>query len=810
MNNITEWIKYELYPILFENIDKAFPEHNFKRFSGGWKSKTYLNGTAHSSRQDKVVVSKKRPGYILEQGGDAVGLIDYVMERDSIEFFPAVENLSKQVGLSIPENPNFDQKSYVSYKNKITILETCNNYFIECLKNNKNADKERKYLISRGYSREYFKSMELGFIPNQEDLIKYLLKKGFTEKVIYEAIDINKDKRIGSTHTITIPYRSGGTIKGFKFRTVTGANPKYLNSAGLDRISGFFNLLGIKGNKDIVIVEGELDSLHATAKGIENIVAIGGSGISPDQVKDAIKRGAKSFTICFDREPGKEIETLKKSIAGIETILNEGVNRIYIAELPEIGNSKTDPDSFINSEGIEKFKEILSQALTYYDYKLQSIILKYAGIETKRDLHPREIEDMLDEVVDAASNITEPIHRDQFKKTFISLPEINQLGINEESLSITLDRIISVRDKKEQRNDFSKLLDEVNNLQKEGSTDKAIERLTGRIKEIKLKDRATEFSSLLISTKEDEMRSRLVNKPDSLNSGYTIAGEELLLPSGAISIFAAPTSHGKTTLLINTALNVAKTYDDKEILFFSYEEDRDSIVINALNTFLEFDISLNNRKTLKSYFTTGSTQFIKTDVRDYFKAKKDLFFSELIEDRRLNINYSSYDSDTLIEAIRYLHKNTSIGAVFIDYIQLLNLPKGKYKTYSRQEEIKEICIALKDLAVETGLPIILGSQFNREVVNQLRLHATKLGEAGDIERIANLIVGFWNNNFKPLGTPAELSEISQMGCDNRNTLYAKVLKNRGGVVEVDEILNFKGNTGKINNSDFSEQENPFK
>jgi len=74
-------------------------------------------------------------------------------------------------------------------------------------------------------------------------------------------------------------------------------------------------------------------------------------------------------------------------------------------------------------------------------------------------------------------------------------------------------------------------------------------------------------------------------------------------------------------------------------------------------------------------------------------------------------------------------------------VQLLNLPEGKYKTYSRQEEIKEICIALKDVAVETGLPIILGAQFNREVVNQLRIHATKIGEAGDIERIANLIVG---------------------------------------------------------------------
>jgi hypothetical protein len=42
-----------------------------------------------------------------------------------------------------------------------------------------------------------------------------------------------------------IPYRSGGSIKGFKFRTIEEITPKYLNSGGLDRIGGF-NLLGIK------------------------------------------------------------------------------------------------------------------------------------------------------------------------------------------------------------------------------------------------------------------------------------------------------------------------------------------------------------------------------------------------------------------------------------------------------------------------------------------------------------------------------------------------------------------------------------
>jgi replicative DNA helicase len=282
-----------------------------------------------------------------------------------------------------------------------------------------------------------------------------------------------------------------------------------------------------------------------------------------------------------------------------------------------------------------------------------------------------------------------------------------------------------------------------------------------------------------------------------------IGGEPVLLPSGAISILAAPTSHGKTTFLVNMALNVVKKYPDKETYLFSYEEDGDSILINTLNTYLDEELSGNNRKSLKSYFATDSTEFMSRDKRDNFTINKDKFFKELIETRRLNIHYSSYNSDTIIEAIRYLHKHANPGAIFIDYIQLLNLPDGKYKTYSRQEEIKEICIALKDVAVETGLPIILGAQFNRTVVNQLTLHATRIGEAGDIERIANLIVGFWNNNFKPIVTEGELKEINSKGAIENNTLFATILKNREGKVGLEEILSFNGNTGVIKNSSSS-------
>jgi len=796
MSKITDWIKYELYPALFESIDAALPEHNFKRYSGGWRSKTYLDGSPHKTRADKTVVTKKAPGWILEQGGETLSLVDYVMKRDKVEFIQAVKTLADVVGLQLPKG-EFNQENYQRYKVQATLLEDCNSYFTYCLENSTGADEVRAYLSSRGYSNEDVKAMELGYIPSQDKLFKHLLSKGYNQSLIDEVVKLNKG--IGSTHRLTIPYRSGGSIKGFKFRTVGDATPKYLNSTGLDRLGGFFNLSGIKGDKDIVIVEGELDSLSATARGVENVVATGGSSISSDQVKDAIRRGAKSFTLCLDTEPGKEDKTAKNITSAIKVILGEGVNRIYIVTLPDLGGGKTDPDRLIKERGVEAFREALRGALSYYEYKLRETLNKYGKIEEKRGLQPKDIDKLLEEVVETASQVPDAIDRDQYKKLFLSLDAIKKLGISEESLSITVDKLTSTRDKEAQTKEFKKLLSEATQLQNKGETDKALELLDSRVKEVKLKDKATEFSSLMIPIKQDKLKERQANKPESLNSGYTIGGEPLLLPSGALSIIAAPTSHGKTTFLINLALNIATASPDKETYLFSYEEDGDSILINTLNTYLDKEISSNNRRTIKSYFTTGSTEYIKSQYKDYFTSTKDKFFRELIDTRRLNIHYSNYNSDTLIEAIRYLHKHAKPGVIFIDYIQLLSLPEGKYKTYSRQEEIKEICIALKDVAVETGLPIILGAQFNRQVINQLKIHPTNIGEAGDIERIANLIVGFWNNNFKPLATEGELNEISSKGATTPDTLYTTILKNRGGRVGLEEILSFNGNIGKIKN-----------
>lgn len=787
MSIITNWINSELYPTLFESIDRAFPEHNFTRDRSGWRSNTYLDGTSHRERKDKTVVYKNRPGRIKEWGGEDLSLIDYVMSRDNVEFPQALKTLSDVVGLTPPNQ--LDPVAYKSFVKKQNLLEEANGYFIESLKGSKSIN---DYLSSRGYSQEDINTMELGYIPDQESLYKHLESKGFSKEEIKEGLNLHKG--IGTTNRLSIPFRSGGNLKGFVFRaTEEGAEMKYLNSTGLSRGESFFNISSLKGDKDLIVVEGYLDALICEARGIDNVVGLGSNKVTSEQIKDAIRRGAKKITLCLDGDKGGK-EGLTQAL---QVILGEGVNNVYTVSLSSIDGSKVDPDSFIKEQGVESFIKAVKQALPYYGYQLEQIRQKYYE---KGEITLKERDDCVDEVL-AVSDTLRPLDKDKFLDLFVSAFG-DGLGISRNTLAEEISRRATAKDKEAQEKELKALLYEATELQQKGDTKGVLDLFNVRLKDISLKDKNVEFTRLLSSeTTEEQIRSRQGKKIDNINSGLTIGKEQLLIPSGAISVFTGPTSHGKTAFLINLALNVMENNPSKQAYFFTYEEDADSILSYFLNTYIDKPLLKNNRMGIKSYFRTGSDEFIRTEERGLFHKEKGKFFRDLIDTNRLQIKYCDYDADTLIEAIRYIHKHGDPIAIFIDYFQLLSLPPGKYKNIgSRQEELKAICQALKNVAVDTGLPIVLGAQFNRIADNHLQIIAKNIGEAGDIERIANLIVGFWNNAFNPTGSENEIKEINRRKIADDNTkIYATILKNRGGTVGEWELLEYNGNTGKIRN-----------
>jgi len=798
MSELTEWIKYELYPSLFEVIPQALPEFGFKRRGRNWVSSNKLKITGETGDSiGKVYVWENAPAYLKDFTRETSSIIDYVVRRDNKEFIQAVKTLAEVVGLTLPTSSDFDQESYRNHKERATILEDANSYFIYCLKTSKNAKGVTDYLTSRGYSSEDIEAMELGYIPSQKQLFEYLHKtKGHAKELTEESLKLNK--AIGDTHSLTIPYRSGGSIKGFKFRTIGDATPKYLNSTGLDRSGGFFNLSGISGDKDVVIVEGELDSLHATVKGLENVVATGGSSVNSEQVKDAIRRGAKSFTICLDREPGKEEETAKRVTSVIEVILGEGVNRVYIVTLEDLGGAKTDPDKLLKEKGVEALRGAINEAKPYYFYWLGETFNKFGKLQEEKGLTYRDTDNLLEEIVETANRIPEPLQRDQYKQLFIDMPGVKGLGVTEESLSITLDRITSTKNKEDQSKELQRLLSTAKDLQDKGEPDKALELLEQKVKDVKgitatgLIPPPMSFSTIL---------EEIAETPPAYKTGYSDLDKFVGFTPGAISLIAGRPSHGKTTLMFNILLEMSYLYPDKSFYFFTYEEPVRNISIKLLNRLTATNLRENfrsdlakptNYEFLKSYIKEG-----RTDIAEVENGKRKL--QELVDSQRIRIIDRNYSVEELSSLIAYLNKRENIGGIFIDYIQRMRTDR---RTQDKRTEIAHISDQVLQIAKENNLPIILGAQLNRATMSTANKKPSleNLKEAGNLEEDANTVLSVYNESREK----AEDQDGATFEDRREVTLEIKALKNREGEVNKTTTLGFDKYTGVIKSVEVTE------
>jgi DNA primase len=258
-------------------------------------------------------------------------------------------------------------------------------YFCWNLKNNKTqkAAAARSYLkSSRGFTAEQASSLLLGFVPEWSKVVRYVcVQKKFPKEVLDEVCCVENEDgytAVGKTHVISIPYECGGELKGFLFRRTDDSKPgpKYIANSNLDRKSVFFNIPADRDEKSIVVVEGEMDALKATAEGIENVVAIGGSEIAGErrrQVEDAFARGVKKIFLCLDLDSVKDDPSqpnyegqyahVMRSVHTIKDV-DPSFEEIYIVRFPEV----SDPDEFIRNRGVEAFKKLIAEALPYWKY----------------------------------------------------------------------------------------------------------------------------------------------------------------------------------------------------------------------------------------------------------------------------------------------------------------------------------------------------------------------------------------------------------------------------------------------------------
>lgn len=783
VKDISAWIREELYPTLYPQLPQALPEHSWKEDRRGWKSKTYLYGRPHKDRIDKTKVLKAQPGRIFEEGGDGKSLVDYVMERDRLPFIEAVRKLAGVASLQLPGLDVKDQESYRRAQQRSSLLEEAAGYMSWSLLHAEGARAEavRKYLQEdRRYTMEDVEAMGLGYLASWEKLKAYLVSKGYQENAIEEGLTIAKDGRLGDTHTLAIPYRTGSRIQGFSFRTVTGASPKYLNTVDMDRKAGLFNLSPLKGAKDLVVVEGYLDALHATAKGMENVVAVGSAGLSPEHVKDAVAKGARAVTLCFDADKGGRDGTER----ALEVLRTNSNLRTYVAELPAGENGeKMDPDQLIVEKGLDALRAVVTSARPRWEYELEKLLEAFSG---EAELQPKEVDQLLDRAVVTATEIADPMDRDRFSSAF--LYQVEGLGVTKESMEGAQDRLRYERKREQEQRALDMLLRSVQRSMKDGDPGKAIDLLGEGLQEI----RSTKGADLLLPVSYEGWLESMKNSLPALQTGYPSLDAVARIPQAAITLVAGRPSHGKTTVMFNLLLSMAEFYPKKRFMFFSYEEPSAHILTKLLNRTLGVDLqhlyheyeAHNNYAFLKGYLRSG-----RTDVAEVETAKVKI--RDLMEAGRIQVvdgNYTVEELDSILAG--ELKKGPELGAVFLDYIQRMSTSR---QTQDKRTEIAHISDQVLQIAKRTGLPLILGAQVNRDAVatKKSKPALDNLKEAGNLEEDANLVLSVFNLSREQENAPDGTSWGRVVD------LELCTLKNRDGEPNAKAVLSFDRWTGAM-------------
>lgn len=816
-NNLQEFKEYELYPTLFGCIDTAFSDMHFKKVGSKWISKYHLDGT-ESHSNDQTFIASAKPHLIKDNSGEAISLIDFEMRRTGADFITALKRLAGACNLELPET---DTEEYKEYQLRQEQREDANKRFTSSLWNGTpEANEVLNYLRSRKWTDEEIKKAELGFIDEA-------ILSSLPDKENYSFT--TKGDAIGTSHRLTIPYRNGSRLFGFKFRNIAYSQEdkeqgrkKYLNSKGLSKSAGLFGI-GI-GYKDVTIVEGELDALHAKVKGIANVVATTGNGVSEEQAKEAIRRGVKRFTLLFDND-----ERGKGFIASSVQVLERLHVSVFVATLPD---DVKDTDEYLGDHTIQEWSEVVNKtSVPVCVWKYYESVTKYFNLCQTQEgiLTFKQREDFFNEV-EAIVNAPYTLAQDR-ELVFNALQEnAKDLQFNPEEYKAYIDKAYIRKQAKQREEEANKASTEIADLLKEHKVDEALKVMRETTTKQGTIDRATEFASIFAPATPTDYATLLSQVEDGVPTGIVFEQgsqrEELTLNAG-LTFICAYRGHGKTSFLNNIALNEVERNiqlgNDKRVLYFSYEVDKRRLIADLLNTYVnDTSISRNPLNTILSYFKGkkysmfadyqhgGRRRQDGTTTIQHFETCKDKFFKNYLSSGRLCVVEENYKVGKLLDAIKYYVSSHPVSLVCIDYAQLIYS-----EDYSRQrtEEIKAVVNDIKDFANKEGIPFVLACQFNREVDSPVSVDTKNIGEGGDFERIADTCIGLFNlKELHPLPKATQEEKeakklIEGLGLGSyaptdslkpiQGKLFARLLKRRYGYYPLDTILEWEGSTKKI-------------
>ena len=198
------------------------------------------------------------------------------------------------------------------------------------------------------------------------------------------------------------------------------------------------------------------------------------------------------------------------------------------------------------------------------------------------------------------------------------------------------------------------------------------------------------------------------------------------LQKSDLIIVAARPAMGKSAFALNIA-QYAALHDNRSVVYFSLEMGKEQLVMRMLCTEGAVD-----------------SQRIKEGLLTDDEMSRIMDVAEPMQRSKIHIDDSGNATVASIRSkCRRLKAKEGLDLVIVDYMQLMQgTGMGSRKNDSRQQEVSDMTRAMKLLARELDVPIILLAQLNRgpETRQDHKPMIADLRESGSIEQDADMVI----------------------------------------------------------------------
>ena len=322
----------------------------------------------HNEKTPSFTVSPSKEIYKCFGCGKSGNTISFVMEHEKYSYPEALKWLAQRYGIEIEESfINDEQRQQLQTADNLYALnQFAQQFFTDQLHSTEEGqDVGLAYFREREFSELIIKKFQLGYSPEQRDAFTnaavaaqfnpaLMIKSGLVANRYDQLSDNYRGRVIFPIHN------HSGKILGFGARTLkkNDTAPKYINTPENEiyvkskiLYGSYFARQAIDKANECLLVEGYTDVISLHQSGIENVVASGGTALTPDQLR-LIKKYTNNLTIIYDGDAAG----IKAALRGLDLALEEGL-QVQLVLIPD----GDDPDSYVNKVGAAAFRDFVQR-----------------------------------------------------------------------------------------------------------------------------------------------------------------------------------------------------------------------------------------------------------------------------------------------------------------------------------------------------------------------------------------------------------------------------------------------------------------